>query len=139
MILNNVNNVKSQDLYSTLLLVNRVWCKVTIPILWELPLGQECCTDDKNKLKKKSLCIRTYMSNGVKRRPVGWVGFSDGRKYQGQELIESGVSYCTYTLELPLGQECRTDNKNKLKKKALCIRTYISFMDIQARTYSKWI
>ncbi|CAG8502550.1 8227_t:CDS:1 [Diversispora eburnea] len=58
MILNNLHS--TQDLYS-LLLVNRIWCKVTIPILWELPLGQDCCTDDK-KLKKKALCIRTYIS-----------------------------------------------------------------------------
>ncbi|CAG8650746.1 3571_t:CDS:2, partial [Diversispora eburnea] len=56
-----LNNVQStQDLYSSLL-VNRIWCKVTVPILWELPLGQKCCTDNK-KLKKKALCIRTYIS-----------------------------------------------------------------------------
>ncbi|CAG8498141.1 10674_t:CDS:2 [Diversispora eburnea] len=58
MILNNVQS--TQDLYSSFL-VNRFWCKVTVPILWELPLGQECCTDDK-KLRKKALCIRTYIS-----------------------------------------------------------------------------
>src|SRR4051812_46467361 len=49
----------TQDLYSSLL-VNRFWCKVTIPILWELTLGQECHTD--YKLKKNALCIRTYIS-----------------------------------------------------------------------------
>ena len=58
MILNNVQS--TQDLHSSLL-VNRIWCKVTIPILWELPLGQECFTDIK-KLRKKALCIRTYIS-----------------------------------------------------------------------------
>src|SRR6185436_3700196 len=57
-----LNNAQStQDLYSSLL-VNRIWCKVTIPILWEFPLGQECCTDNKDKLEKKALCIRTYIS-----------------------------------------------------------------------------
>ncbi|CAG8559781.1 8980_t:CDS:1 [Diversispora eburnea] len=56
-----LNNVQStEDLHSSLL-VNRIWCKVTIPILWELLLGQECCTDDK-KLRKKALCIRTFIS-----------------------------------------------------------------------------
>ncbi|CAG8439147.1 4382_t:CDS:1 [Diversispora eburnea] len=45
-----------QDLYSSLL-VNRNWCKVIMPILWELPLGQEnYCTE------KTALCIRTYIS-----------------------------------------------------------------------------
>ena len=39
MILNNIQS--TQDLYSSLL-VNRIWCKVTIPKLWKLPLGQEC-------------------------------------------------------------------------------------------------
>ncbi|CAG8645899.1 3925_t:CDS:2, partial [Diversispora eburnea] len=38
----------------------------TIPILWELPLGQECSIDNKKKsekmLEKKALCIRTYIS-----------------------------------------------------------------------------
>ncbi|CAG8536950.1 2841_t:CDS:1 [Diversispora eburnea] len=58
MILNNVQS--TQDLHSSLL-VNRYWCKVTIPILWKLPLGQEYCTNDK-KLRKKALCIRTYLS-----------------------------------------------------------------------------
>src|SRR6185436_8058330 len=53
MILNNVQS--TQDLYSSLL-VNRIWCKVTVPILWELAFGQEC-TDE-----KKALCIRTYIS-----------------------------------------------------------------------------
>ncbi|CAG8452008.1 8157_t:CDS:2 [Diversispora eburnea] len=48
-------------LYSSSL-VSRVWCKIAIPLLWELPFGQECCTDNKNKLKKKALCIRTYIS-----------------------------------------------------------------------------
>ncbi|CAG8498182.1 10676_t:CDS:1 [Diversispora eburnea] len=56
-----LNNFQStQDLYSSML-VNRIWCKVTIPILWNLPLGQECCTDY-TKLEKKALCIRTYIS-----------------------------------------------------------------------------
>src|SRR6185295_3913877 len=55
-----LNNVQStQDLYSSLL-VNRIWCKVTIPILWELPLGQEYRSTD--KLEKNALCIRTYIS-----------------------------------------------------------------------------
>ncbi|CAG8548239.1 2299_t:CDS:1 [Diversispora eburnea] len=55
-----LNNVQStQDLYSSLF-VNRIWCKVTIPILWELPLGQEYRSTE--KLKKKALCIRTYIS-----------------------------------------------------------------------------
>jgi hypothetical protein len=58
MILNNLES--TQDLYSSLL-VNRNWCKITIPILWELPLGQECYAGDK-KLRKKALCIRTYIS-----------------------------------------------------------------------------
>ncbi|CAG8609204.1 7656_t:CDS:1, partial [Diversispora eburnea] len=40
---------------------NRIWCKVTIPILWELPFGQECRANDR-KLWKKALCIRTYIS-----------------------------------------------------------------------------
>ncbi|CAG8452147.1 8168_t:CDS:2 [Diversispora eburnea] len=57
MILNNVQS--TQDLYSTLL-VNRLWCKVTIPILWELPFGQDC--KDNLNLRKKALCIRTYIS-----------------------------------------------------------------------------
>ncbi|CAG8475026.1 995_t:CDS:1 [Diversispora eburnea] len=57
-ILNNCQSTR--DLYSSLL-VNRIWCKVTIPILWELPLGQECWGDDKT-LRKKALCIRTYIS-----------------------------------------------------------------------------
>ncbi|CAG8513405.1 1732_t:CDS:1 [Diversispora eburnea] len=53
MILNNVQS--TQDLYSSLL-VNRIWCKVAIPILWELPFGQECIN------YTKALCIRTYIS-----------------------------------------------------------------------------
>ena len=62
MILKNVQSSRStQDLYSSLL-VNRIWCKVTIPILWELPFGQECCTETNYKLEKKALCIRTYIS-----------------------------------------------------------------------------
>ncbi|CAG8492435.1 137_t:CDS:1 [Diversispora eburnea] len=60
-ILNNLQSSPStQDLYSSLL-VNRIWCKVTIPILWELPFGRECFGYDK-KLSKKALCIRTYIS-----------------------------------------------------------------------------
>ena len=59
MILNNVQSTR--DLYSSLL-VNRIWCRATIPILWELTLGQECCMDDE-KLRKKALCIRTYISS----------------------------------------------------------------------------
>ena len=58
MILNNVQS--TQDLHSSLL-VNRIWCKVAIPKLWELALSQDCCMDDK-KLRKKALCIRTYIS-----------------------------------------------------------------------------
>ncbi|CAG8558550.1 11552_t:CDS:2 [Diversispora eburnea] len=59
-ILKNVQSSRStQDLYSSLL-VNRIWCKVAIPILWELPLGQENWID--YGLNKKSLCIRTYIS-----------------------------------------------------------------------------
>ncbi|CAG8488009.1 1958_t:CDS:1 [Diversispora eburnea] len=58
-ILNNVQS--SRDLHSSLL-VNRIWCKVTIPILWELPFGQDCSADNKQKLRKKALCIRTYIS-----------------------------------------------------------------------------
>ncbi|CAG8524894.1 10589_t:CDS:1 [Diversispora eburnea] len=57
MILNNVQS--TQDLYSSLL-VNRIWCKVTMPILWELPLGQEYRRVE--KLRNKALCIRTYIS-----------------------------------------------------------------------------
>ncbi|CAG8548764.1 9786_t:CDS:2 [Diversispora eburnea] len=61
MILNNVQSPRStQDLFSSLL-VNRIWCRVTIPILWELPFGQECTMDD-TKLRKRALCIRTYIS-----------------------------------------------------------------------------
>ena len=45
----------TQDLYLSLI-VNRIWCKVTIPILWELPLIQESRVS-----WKKALCIRTYM------------------------------------------------------------------------------
>ena len=56
MILNNVQS--TQDLHSSLL-VNRIWCKVTIPILWELPLGQKFSLFN---YKKKELCIRTYIS-----------------------------------------------------------------------------
>ncbi|CAG8513387.1 1731_t:CDS:2 [Diversispora eburnea] len=58
MILNSVQS--SQDLHSSLL-VNRIWCKATIPILWEIPFGQECYMGSK-KLIKKALCIRTYIS-----------------------------------------------------------------------------
>src|SRR6185295_679899 len=58
-ILNN-NACSTQDLYSSLL-VNRFWCKVTMPLLWKLPFGEECCMDNK-KLKKRALCIRTYIS-----------------------------------------------------------------------------
>ncbi|CAG8615346.1 1249_t:CDS:1, partial [Diversispora eburnea] len=47
----------TKDSYSSLL-VNRFWCKVTIPILWELPFGRYA----KHNLKKKALCIRTYIS-----------------------------------------------------------------------------
>ncbi|CAG8579180.1 9830_t:CDS:2 [Diversispora eburnea] len=55
-----LNNVRSQDLHSSSL-VNRNWCKVAIPILWELPLGQEWSKSDET-LRKKALCIRTYLS-----------------------------------------------------------------------------
>ncbi|CAG8458287.1 8693_t:CDS:2 [Diversispora eburnea] len=57
-ILNN-NVQSSHDLYSSLL-VNRTWCKVTIPILWELPLGQKYLRSE--KLMNNALCIRTYIS-----------------------------------------------------------------------------
>ncbi|CAG8452033.1 8159_t:CDS:2 [Diversispora eburnea] len=41
MILNNLQSfLKTQDLYSSSL-VNRIWCKVTISLLWELPFVQE--------------------------------------------------------------------------------------------------
>ncbi|CAG8443099.1 6109_t:CDS:2 [Diversispora eburnea] len=65
-ILNNLqsSSQSTQDLYSSLL-VNRIWCKVTIPIIWGLPFGQKCSTKtdtDYKKLKKKALCIRTYIS-----------------------------------------------------------------------------
>src|SRR6185436_3953724 len=60
MILKNVQSFCStQDLYSSLL-VNRIWCKVTIPILWEQTLNQGFIED--RKLKRKALCIRTYIS-----------------------------------------------------------------------------
>ncbi|CAG8537496.1 7841_t:CDS:2 [Diversispora eburnea] len=59
-ILKNVKSSRStQNLYSSLL-VNRIWCKVTIPILWELTLGQEIWMG--YEVEKKSLCIRTYIS-----------------------------------------------------------------------------
>src|SRR5829696_8539586 len=60
---NNVQSSRStQDLYSSLL-VNRIWCKVTIPILWEFPFGQEFHIHERDKkFKRKSLCIRTYIS-----------------------------------------------------------------------------
>ncbi|CAG8524873.1 10588_t:CDS:2 [Diversispora eburnea] len=51
----------TRDLYSSLL-VNRLWCKVTIPILWKLPLGQKYNWRNDKKLKKNALCIRTYIS-----------------------------------------------------------------------------
>ncbi|CAG8524853.1 10587_t:CDS:2 [Diversispora eburnea] len=51
----------TRDLYSSLL-VNRLWCKVTIPILWELPLGQNYYWWDRKKMRKNALCIRTYIS-----------------------------------------------------------------------------
>ncbi|CAG8434180.1 6694_t:CDS:2 [Diversispora eburnea] len=35
--------------------------KSAIPLLWILPLGRECCFWDDEKLKKKALCIRTYI------------------------------------------------------------------------------
>ncbi|CAG8459899.1 11414_t:CDS:2 [Diversispora eburnea] len=61
-ILRNVQSSRlTQDLYPSLL-VNRIWCKVTIPLLWELTFGKKCYKDDKRKLKKKALCIRTYIS-----------------------------------------------------------------------------
>ncbi|CAG8495613.1 2598_t:CDS:2 [Diversispora eburnea] len=52
-----LNNVQSEDLHSSLL-VNRIWCKVTIPILWELILDHEYYSIN----RKTSLCIRTYIS-----------------------------------------------------------------------------
>src|SRR6185436_19620551 len=60
-ILRNVQSSHStQDLYSSLL-VNRIWCKVTIPILWNSSLSQEYNWWDE-KLKRKAVCIRTYIS-----------------------------------------------------------------------------
>src|SRR5437899_2372822 len=57
-----INNVQStQDLHSSLL-VNRIWCKVTVPILWELALSQEYGWKDYKKVGKNALCIRTYIS-----------------------------------------------------------------------------
>ncbi|CAG8458243.1 8691_t:CDS:2 [Diversispora eburnea] len=57
-----LGNVQStQDLYSSLL-VNRIWCKVTISILWESALDQECYGVSYYESKKKALCIRTYIS-----------------------------------------------------------------------------
>src|SRR6185436_15385698 len=54
-----LNNVQStQDLHSSLL-VNRAWCKITIPILWELPLNKEY---GHTSSRKRALCIRTYIS-----------------------------------------------------------------------------
>ncbi|CAG8497269.1 11184_t:CDS:1 [Diversispora eburnea] len=58
MILNYVQ--LTQDLYSSLF-VSRIWCKVTIPILWKLILVQEGYMNHK-ELRKKALCIRTYIS-----------------------------------------------------------------------------
>ncbi|CAG8568816.1 6498_t:CDS:2 [Diversispora eburnea] len=52
-ILNNFQSTR--DLHSSLL-VNRIWCKVAIPMLWELTLCQEFLW------WKKALCIRTYIS-----------------------------------------------------------------------------
>ncbi|CAG8598134.1 9478_t:CDS:2, partial [Diversispora eburnea] len=69
-ILNNVQSSRStRDLYSSLL-VNRIWCKVTIPILWELPLGQECYMHDE-RLMKKALFIRTYISLQLLSKLIG--------------------------------------------------------------------
>ena len=56
MILLSVTNRILNDLYSSLL-VNRIWCKVTLGINF----CEEYCMYDK-KLKKKALCIRTYIS-----------------------------------------------------------------------------
>ena len=56
-ILNNVQ--PTRDLYSSLL-VNRTWCKVAIPILWEQTLNLGFIED--RKLERRSLCIRTYIS-----------------------------------------------------------------------------
>ncbi|CAG8458190.1 8688_t:CDS:2 [Diversispora eburnea] len=57
-----LNNVQStQDLYSSLL-VNRLWCKVTIPILWELILCQDLDKMNYKKIRKNALFIRTYIS-----------------------------------------------------------------------------
>ncbi|CAG8548260.1 2300_t:CDS:2 [Diversispora eburnea] len=57
-----LKNVQStQDLRSSLL-VNRFWCKVTTPILWELTLCQDLHWINYKKMRKKSLFIRTYLS-----------------------------------------------------------------------------
>ncbi|CAG8490840.1 4294_t:CDS:2 [Diversispora eburnea] len=45
------NGQSTQALYSSLL-GNRIWCKVTMPILCELTLGQEYCWCD-NEVDKK--------------------------------------------------------------------------------------
>ncbi|CAG8497308.1 11186_t:CDS:1 [Diversispora eburnea] len=59
MILNNVKSI--HDLYSSLL-VNRTWCKITIPILWELAFDQEFNWMNYNKCRRRALCVRTYIS-----------------------------------------------------------------------------
>ncbi|EXX75303.1 uncharacterized protein OCT59_014267 [Rhizophagus irregularis] len=44
------------DLFSALM-VNRRWCKIIVPILWEAPFNKQ------NYNKHQSKCIRTYLSN----------------------------------------------------------------------------
>ncbi|CAG8458171.1 8687_t:CDS:2 [Diversispora eburnea] len=46
------------DLFPSLL-INRIWCKAIISLLWELIIDQEYCPD--HELRKKALCIRTYI------------------------------------------------------------------------------
>ncbi|CAI2177293.1 5722_t:CDS:2 [Funneliformis geosporum] len=46
----------SDDLFSALM-VNRRWCKIVVPILWEAPFNKQ------NYNKQHSKCIRTYLSN----------------------------------------------------------------------------
>ncbi|RHZ77963.1 hypothetical protein Glove_168g18 [Diversispora epigaea] len=62
LILNNVQSPSStQDLYSSLL-VNRIWCKVAIPILWELPLCNEYYFMEDKMMRRNALCTRTCIS-----------------------------------------------------------------------------
>ncbi|CAG8548217.1 2298_t:CDS:2 [Diversispora eburnea] len=56
-----VLNLKEEDLpRPAKVSIVLIGCKVTIPILWELVLDQE--THNYDKLRKKALCIRIYIS-----------------------------------------------------------------------------